>query len=201
MLYVVMAVGIDGAFVTLHVATVWQHEFIVYMINVATACVSCLRVDNSTLTVHVRCSVFWLCRHHPCLLDIAKQQEPGPRQQPRRHSRRVRMKFIAGGPKCTPNAFLTRQLVIYVFSLRLRVHKRKSLLCRHHRYIFDEAEKREAGQKSKTSKVVARLQELGPRFTLKLLSLQKGVFDSKSGEFEWVHKHKTMDTSRRRFHL
>ena len=30
------------------------------------------------------------------------------------------------------------------------------------------------------------LQELGPRFTLKLRSLQKGTFDSKFGEYEWV---------------
>ena len=32
------------------------------------------------------------------------------------------------------------------------------------------------------------LQELGPRFTMKLRSLQKGTFDSKYGEYEWVHK-------------
>lgn len=32
------------------------------------------------------------------------------------------------------------------------------------------------------------IQELGPRFTLKLRSLQKGTFDSKYGEYEWVHK-------------
>ncbi|KAJ8305705.1 hypothetical protein KUTeg_016250, partial [Tegillarca granosa] len=32
------------------------------------------------------------------------------------------------------------------------------------------------------------LKELGPRFTMKLRSLQKGTFDSKFGEFEWVHK-------------
>jgi ribosome production factor 1 len=28
-------------------------------------------------------------------------------------------------------------------------------------------------------------QELGPRFTLKLLSLQKGTFDSRNGEPLW----------------
>lgn len=49
--------------------------------------------------------------------------------------------------------------------------------------------------------VQARLQELGPRFTLKLLSLQKGTFDARGGEFEWVHNRKAMDTSRRKFHL
>ena len=73
--------------------------------------------------------------------------------------------------------------------------------CRHHRYIFEAAERRGPGEKEKSKRVIARLQELGPRFTLKLLSLQKGTFDSKGGEYEWVHNHKTMDTSRRRFFL
>jgi len=45
------------------------------------------------------------------------------------------------------------------------------------------------------------LQELGPRFTLKLRSLQKGTFDSKFGEYEWVMKRGEMDTSRRKFFL
>lgn len=39
----------------------------------------------------------------------------------------------------------------------------------------------------KNEKRVA-IQELGPRFTLKLRSLQKGTFDSKFGEYEWIHK-------------
>lgn len=73
-------------------------------------------------------------------------------------------------------------------------------MCRHHRYIFEEKEKKEPGKKEKEAKVESRLQELGPRFTLKLVSLQHGTFDSKSGEFEWVHKPQ-MDTSRRRFFL
>ncbi len=53
---------------------------------------------------------------------------------------------------------------------------------------------------SLSPRLSAPLQELGPRFTLKLEALQKGTFDSKGGEFEWVHK-KEMDTSRRRFFL
>ena len=40
--------------------------------------------------------------------------------------------------------------------------------CRHHRYIFEEKQKGKEG----SPQVVARLQELGPRFTLKLQSLQ-----------------------------
>lgn len=47
--------------------------------------------------------------------------------------------------------------------------------------------------------MIARLQELGPRFTLKLQALQKGTFDTKAGEFEWLQKK--METARRRFFL
>ena len=72
---------------------------------------------------------------------------------------------------------------------------------RHHRYIFEEKEKKEKGKKEAAKKVVkARLQELGPRFTLRLQSLQKGTFDSKGGEFEWLLKPET-EGSRRRFNL
>ena len=44
-----------------------------------------------------------------------------------------------------------------------------------YRYMFKNAKK-------------AGLQEIGPRFTLKLRSLQKGTFDSKFGEYIWKHK-------------
>ena len=43
------------------------------------------------------------------------------------------------------------------------------------RYIFKNAKR-------------VGLQEVGPRFTLKLRSLQKGTFDSKFGEYIWIHK-------------
>ncbi|KAK9812650.1 hypothetical protein WJX72_001266 [[Myrmecia] bisecta] len=79
-------------------------------------------------------------------------------------------------------------------------NQRDFIFFRHHRYIFEEKQKREPGEKEKRAAVIARLQELGPRFTLKLLSLQHGTFDTKGGEYEWVHKT-TMDTSRRRFFL
>ncbi|CAI5987572.1 unnamed protein product, partial [Closterium sp. NIES-64] len=36
--------------------------------------------------------------------------------------------------------------------------------------------------------IFTRLQECGPRFTLKLMSVQRGTFDSKGGEYEWVYK-------------
>ncbi|OQR77680.1 ribosome production factor 1-like [Tropilaelaps mercedesae] len=68
-------------------------------------------------------------------------------------------------------------------------NQRDFIFFRHHRYEFDAN-----GQK-------CRLQEIGPRFTLKLQSLQKGTFDSKYGEYEWTLKRHEMETSRRRFFL
>lgn len=90
-------------------------------------------------------------------------------------------------------------------------NQRDFIFFRHHRYIFENKESKQSdskGKKGKESKdekvsqerVIARLQECGPRFTLKLISLQHGTFDSKGGEYEWVHKPE-MDTSRRRFFL
>ncbi|KAJ6822116.1 ribosome production factor 1 [Iris pallida] len=89
-------------------------------------------------------------------------------------------------------------------------NQRDFIFFRHHRYIFESREKKDVsqdkdakGSNGKTSsqeRVIARLQECGPRFTLKLVSLQNGTFDTKGGEFEWVHKA-DMDTSRRRFFL
>ncbi|KAJ4783542.1 Ribosome production factor 1 [Rhynchospora pubera] len=87
-------------------------------------------------------------------------------------------------------------------------NQRDFIFFRHHRYVFEVKEKKEGlkDKKSKASqgktekKAIARLQECGPRFTLKLVSLQHGTFDTKGGEFEWVHKA-DMDTSRRRFFI
>ncbi|XP_025110958.1 LOW QUALITY PROTEIN: ribosome production factor 1-like [Pomacea canaliculata] len=67
-------------------------------------------------------------------------------------------------------------------------NQRDFIFFRQHRYEF------------KNGKKVA-LHELGPRFTLKLRSLQKGSFDSKFGQFEWIHKRHEMETSRRKFFL
>jgi len=68
-------------------------------------------------------------------------------------------------------------------------NQRDYIFFRHHLYGFSEDGKK------------VGLREIGPRFTLKLRSLQKGTFDSKYGEFEWVHKRHEMETSRRRFFL
>lgn len=70
-------------------------------------------------------------------------------------------------------------------------NQRDFIFFRHHRYGFDADGKK------------ARLKELGPRFTLKLRSLQKGTFDSKYGQFEWIieGRRHAMETSRRKFFL
>ncbi|KAK6947409.1 Brix domain [Dillenia turbinata] len=130
-------------------------------------------------------------------------------------------------------------------------NQRDFIFFRHHRYIFETKEVKQAdlegevakvskAEKKSQEKTIVRLQqfgfppatrpkygivevlmwqkdglqsaligqekhqfqmpnkECGPRFTLKLISLQHGTFDSKGGEYEWVHKPE-MDTSRRRF--
>ncbi|CAF2982475.1 unnamed protein product [Rotaria socialis] len=68
-------------------------------------------------------------------------------------------------------------------------NQRDFIFFRHHMYLF------------KNEKKVA-LQELGPRFTLKLRSIQRGTFDALYGEYEWTQKPKhKMDPERTKFVL
>lgn len=78
-------------------------------------------------------------------------------------------------------------------------NQRDFIFVRHHRYIFEERAGRKGGA-DPGAPVLARLQECGPRFTLKLLSLQKGTFDSKAGEIEWAHKVSTRRRPTRAWH-
>jgi ribosome production factor 1 len=102
-------------------------------------------------------------------------------------------------------------------------NQRDYIFVRHHRYIFeegkepinppkpdkketdkedgDEEENETSKPKKQKNKTKARLQELGPRFTMKLKWIQEGTFDTQFGEYEWFHKRKEMDTTRRKFHL
>ncbi|XP_061396476.1 probable ribosome production factor 1 [Musca vetustissima] len=70
-------------------------------------------------------------------------------------------------------------------------NQRDYIFFRHHRYEFTKDGKR------------VKLRELGPRFTLKLRSLQEGTFDSKTGDYAWIitNKRHALEASRRRFHL
>lgn len=78
-------------------------------------------------------------------------------------------------------------------------NQRDYIFVRHHRYIFEPSKDTDKDTGKKKTK--ARLQELGPRFTLKMRWLQVGMFDTHFGEYEWFHKRKEMDTTRRKFHL
>jgi len=75
-------------------------------------------------------------------------------------------------------------------------NQRDYIFVRHHRYVFEEGNEKAVEKKTKV-----RLQELGPRFTLKLKWIQEGMFDTQFGEYEWFHKRKEMDVTRRKFHL
>lgn len=66
-------------------------------------------------------------------------------------------------------------------------NQRDFIFFRQHRYIFDDRKK-------------ARLQEIGPKFTLKLKWLQAGTFDTKCGEYEWKYNGRQVK-SRRQFFL
>lgn len=68
-------------------------------------------------------------------------------------------------------------------------NQRDFIFVRHHRYIY----------RKENDKTRAKLQELGPRFTLKLKWLQDGVFDTQFGEYEWILNRKQMLTNRRKF--
>ncbi|KAH8549460.1 anticodon-binding protein [Umbelopsis sp. PMI_123] len=65
-------------------------------------------------------------------------------------------------------------------------NQRDFIFVRRHRYVFKDTER-------------VGLQELGPKFTLKLKWLQKGTYD-RNGEYEWIFKQE-METSRRKFFL
>jgi ribosome production factor 1 len=67
-------------------------------------------------------------------------------------------------------------------------NQRDYVFFRHHRFIFDDD----------FTKV--NLQEIGPRFCLRLLSIQKGTFDNTTGEYEFYYKNK-MGVRRRKFNL
>jgi len=67
-------------------------------------------------------------------------------------------------------------------------NQRDFIFVRQHRYIFDP---------DKENKLKPRIQELGPRMTLKLLRLQHGTFDTMEGEFEWYGTNRLYKSSKK----
>jgi len=72
-------------------------------------------------------------------------------------------------------------------------NQRDFIFVRQHRYIFDpDEDNKETGLKP-------RIQELGPRFTLKLQRMQHGTFDTVEGEFEWFGHNRLYKSSKKFF--
>lgn len=67
-------------------------------------------------------------------------------------------------------------------------NQRDYIFFRYYRYIFTEDFKS------------ANLQEIGPRFVMRLLYVQKGLFDPEKGDYEWLYQDK-MGVRRRKFYL
>ncbi|RZC69456.1 hypothetical protein C5167_032604 [Papaver somniferum] len=97
-------------------------------------------------------------------------------------------------PRPTPHTIENRRQGCLMKSFVSPMMKRKETK------PLDGKGKNKETKEKKLGKVITRLQECGPRFTLKLISLQHGTFDTKGGEYERLHKPE-MDTSRRGFFL
>jgi ribosome production factor 1 len=85
-------------------------------------------------------------------------------------------------------------------------NQRDFIFVRYHRYLFEEKKARpnktQIVSKDGKTAVQVTTQELGPRFTLKMKWLQAGTFDTKEGEFEWIHKQNEHGKNdRKRFFL
>ncbi len=83
-----------------------------------------------------------------------------------------------------------------------RKHKRKAKkIGQEERDIADDKTKLMEGETIiNDNKIRARIQEVGPQFTMKLRWIQHGVYDSDAGEMEWK-KSGEMGNSKRKFYL
>ena len=78
--------------------------------------------------------------------------------------------------------------------------QRDFIFVRRHRYIIKEtSEEQQQHRPDKLQNV--DLQEIGPRFTLKLQALQKGLYDKRHGSFEFQQSTHQEHEDKRKFHL
>lgn len=71
-------------------------------------------------------------------------------------------------------------------------NQRDFIFFRQHRYIFESD--------SKDKSLHSDIQEMGPQFTLKLLSLKRGLFGDEFSECEW-ERDTAKNSDRRQFFL
>ncbi|CAH8871037.1 unnamed protein product [Trichobilharzia szidati] len=77
-------------------------------------------------------------------------------------------------------------------------NQRDYIFFRHYRYIHQNTGVNE-DKNGENEHIV--MNEVGPKFTLKLRSIQLGTFDSQFGSYEWVRKRTEVGRSRRTFVL
>nr|AAW25591.1 SJCHGC08420 protein [Schistosoma japonicum] len=82
-------------------------------------------------------------------------------------------------------------------------NQRDYIFFRHYRYIHRNTISNDDGNENKTKSRNEHIamNEVGPKFTLKLRSIQLGTFDSQFGNYEWVRKKTEIGRSRRTFVL
>ncbi|VDK32008.1 unnamed protein product [Taenia asiatica] len=105
-------------------------------------------------------------------------------------------------PHCRTVVFHNQRDFIFFRHYRY-IHRKNSGASEDKKKIMDEgegSEKEEAGPSMEPSDRVV-VNEVGPRFTLKLKSIQLGTFDSQFGDYEWVKKGAVIGKSRRTFVL
>ncbi|GAA33543.2 ribosome production factor 1 [Clonorchis sinensis] len=76
-------------------------------------------------------------------------------------------------------------------------NQRDFIFFRHFRYQQRTAHANEKNKEPGKSYVA--MNEVGPRFTLKLRSIQQGTFDTQFGDYEWVRKRSEVGRNRRTF--
>ncbi|CAH8603128.1 unnamed protein product [Schistosoma mattheei] len=108
-----------------------------------------------------------------------------------------RVKYIESN--IIPHLITTR------FMTRLGLRTEHYIFFRHYRYIHRDTtdvhndDDNENEGKHNTEHIA--MNEVGPKFTLKLRSIQLGTFDSQYGNYEWVRKRTEIGRSRRTFIL
>ncbi|VDM30990.1 unnamed protein product [Hydatigera taeniaeformis] len=104
-------------------------------------------------------------------------------------------------PHCRTVVFHNQRDFIFFRHYRYIHRKNGDATTDRKNYVIDnEGDEADAGSSVRPSDRVV-VNEVGPRFTLKLKSIQVGTFDSQFGDYEWVKKGAVIGKSRRTFVL
>lgn len=127
------------------------------------------------------------------------------------------MRCLKASLGLNPPGYLGRRIVAFH-------QQRDFVFLRHYRYVFGgeyvsaasdserssprwtpycpmEENKQVVVREGQEPKKIVALRELGPRMSLKLISIRKGAFDFENGEYLWLFNRHQMDKNRRQFQL